>query len=73
MVLLISLKAGGVGLNLTNANHAFMVSDSLSTVPSAGKLVLINRTVTFYRWIAGGTLRLKVKVSRPHCRVLLSH
>jgi DNA repair protein RAD5 len=25
-VLLISLKAGGVGLNLTNANHAFMVS-----------------------------------------------
>lgn len=26
MVLLISLKAGGVGLNLTNANHAFMVS-----------------------------------------------
>ena len=28
MVLLISLKAGGVGLNLTNANHAFMVSGS---------------------------------------------
>jgi len=28
MVLLISLKAGGVGLNLTNANHAFMVSAS---------------------------------------------
>ena len=26
MVLLISLKAGGVGLNLTNANYAFMVS-----------------------------------------------
>lgn len=25
MVLLISLKAGGVGLNLTNANHAFMM------------------------------------------------
>lgn len=30
MVLLISLKAGGVGLNLTNANHAFMVSVFLS-------------------------------------------
>ena len=28
MVLLISLKAGGVGLNLTNANYAFMVSGS---------------------------------------------
>jgi hypothetical protein len=34
MVLLISLKAGGVGLNLTNANHAFMVSNSLSLFPS---------------------------------------
>ena len=32
MVLLISLKAGGVGLNLTNANHAFMVS-GLSYLP----------------------------------------
>jgi len=72
MVLLISLKAGGVGLNLTNANHAFMVSDSLSTVPSAGKLVLISRTMAFYRWTAGGTLRLKVKVGRFHC-VPLSH
>lgn len=30
MVLLISLKAGGVGLNLTNANHAFMVSNLVS-------------------------------------------
>ena len=32
MVLLISLKAGGVGLNLTNANYAFMVSGSLPSV-----------------------------------------
>ena len=36
MVLLISLKAGGVGLNLTNANYAFMVSSSFSSVPPAG-------------------------------------
>ena len=66
MVLLISLKAGGVGLNLTNANYAFMVSSSLPSVPPAGKLVFTNRTMTFSRWIAGGTLRLKVKVSGFH-------
>ena len=71
MVLLISLKAGGVGLNLTNANYAFMVGDTLPSVTSAGKMAFTNRMVTFSRWIAGGTLRLKIKVSRFHC-VLLS-
>ena len=65
MVLLISLKAGGVGLNLTNANYAFMVSDSLPPAPSAGELVFTSgRMVTFPRWIAGGTRRLKIKVRR---------
>lgn len=38
MVLLISLKAGGVGLNLTNANYAFMVSNLLSPIPFMGTL-----------------------------------
>lgn len=38
MVLLISLKAGGVGLNLTNANYAFMVSASFCSALSVGKL-----------------------------------
>jgi len=62
MVLLISLKAGGVGLNLTNANHAFMVGGSLPPPPSVGKLVFTDRTVGFPRWIAGGTPLLKIKV-----------
>jgi DNA repair protein RAD5 len=39
LVLLISLKAGGVGLNLTNANHAFMVRGFFSLV---GKRSLID-------------------------------
>lgn len=66
-VLLISLKAGGVGLNLTNANHAFMVSRPLSFTPPAGKLVFTGRMVAFPRWIAGGTQRLKIKASCIHC------
>jgi len=72
MVLLISLKAGGVGLNLTNANYAFMVSGSLPSVSLTGKFVFTNRTMSLSRWIAGGILRLKIKVSRFHC-VLRSH
>ena len=60
MVLLISLKAGGVGLNLTNANHAFMVGClSLLRIPRE-----IWFSSAFHRWIAGGTRRSKAKVSR---------
>lgn len=71
-VLLISLKAGGVGLNLTNANYAFMVSGPFPSTPSMGKLVLTDRTVTFSRWIAGGMQRLRIKVNRFYC-ALRSH
>jgi hypothetical protein len=62
MVLLISLKAGGVGLNLTNANYAFMVNGSPPPVHSAGEFT--DRVLGFPRWIVGGTRRWKVKVSR---------
>jgi len=68
MVLLISLKAGGVGLNLTNANHAFMVSGSCTFNWKFGS----HRSDGggFPRWIAGGTRQLKIKVScwlLDHC------
>ena len=43
MVLLISLKAGGVGLNLTNANYAFIVSYT----PSYGE-VFTNQMVACF-------------------------
>jgi len=47
-IFIISLRAGGVGLNLTSANHVFMVSSCLRKW---------TKTEIFPRWTAGGTPR----------------
>lgn len=53
-----SLKSGGVGLNLTNANTVFMVNDCfrLEHLPRVLKGFPI-----ISRWIAGGVWRVKIK------------
>ena len=56
-VILISIKCGGVGLNLTSANRVVKYSPSLFFIPACVGFVLFVLTLLFFvAWISRGIL-----------------
>ena len=71
-IFLISLKTGGVGLNLTNANYVFCWirggTRQLKTRPSTGAIASANPPVTVYRFISKGSIEEKIMILKERKR-----
>jgi SNF2 family DNA or RNA helicase len=74
-VFLLSLKAGGVGLNLTAADHVFLLDPWWNPAVEAQAIDRVHRIgqgrpVTAYRLIAQDTVEAKILALQAHKRAL---
>jgi SNF2 family DNA or RNA helicase len=77
-VFLLSLKAGGVGLNLTSADHVFLLDPWWNPAVEAQTIDRVHRIgqgrlVTAYRLIAEDTVEAKILTLQAHKRALFDH
>ncbi|MCX5744890.1 MAG: DEAD/DEAH box helicase, partial [Proteobacteria bacterium] len=77
-VFLLSLKAGGTGLNLTAADHVFLLDPWWNPAVEAQAIDRVHRIgqqapVTAYRLVAEDTVEEKILAMQAHKRALFDH
>jgi SNF2 family DNA or RNA helicase len=76
-VFLLSLKAGGTGLNLTAADHVFLLDPWWNPAVEAQAIDRVHRIgqsrpVTAYRLVAEDTVEAKILALQDHKRALFT-